>query len=249
MVPPGTLSAQLLRMSSPLLKPRWLTGHVLVVVLAIAFTFLGFWQLDRHFEQQDDNTLLEARFAAEPLNVGQLVEPDVELRRAVVVGQYDYSRQLELRPRARNGQVGYDQILPLDTGTGVVLVNRGFIPDVAGSARDEVQARLELAVTGTVRASQDPSRLGPQNPDVGVLETIARIDVNRLNPQFDGLLLPVYLDLISESPPIGGLATVLPEPPAGTSRPHLPYAVQWWAFAVIVSVGWVVYLRKQFFAR
>lgn len=235
-------------MSSSLLKPRWLTGHVLVVVITSAFIVLGFWQLDRHFQQQDDNAVLEARLAADPIDLSRGAGPSVELQRAFVTGRYDYAAQLELRPRARNGQVGYDQIVPLETGAGVVLVNRGFIADAAGSARGELQSDLEILVTGTIRSSQGPSRLGPQNPESGRLDTIARIDLSRLDAQFGNALLPVYLDLVSEDPDIGGLASVLPELPAPTSRPNLPYAVQWWAFAAVVSVGWFLYLRKQFYS-
>jgi len=237
------------RTSSPLLKPRWLVGHVLVVLITIGFTLLGVWQLGRHFQQQDDNRVLESKLAEPPIGVAELDDSDVESRTAVVSGEYDYQRQLELRPRARNGQVGYDQIVPLRTDGAVVLVNRGFIPDAAGSARQQPPPTVAVTVTGTVRLSRAPSSLGPQNPATGILDTIARVDIDRLNPQFDNVLAPVYLDLISEAPNAGGISTVMPEPPEPTSRPNLPYAVQWWAFAGVVSVGWFLYLRKQFFTR
>ena len=119
----------------------------------------------------------------------------------------------------------------------------------AGVARDEAQLTTEITLTGTVRPTQPPSSFGPQNQGEGALTSIARVDIERLDEQFDSVLLPVYLDLISESPSVGGLPTVLPSPPAPTSRPNLPYAVQWWAFALVVSVGWPLYLRKQFFTR
>ncbi len=35
------------------LRGRWLVGHVLVIVVAVAFVALGFWQLARHHEKQD----------------------------------------------------------------------------------------------------------------------------------------------------------------------------------------------------
>jgi cytochrome oxidase assembly protein ShyY1 len=234
--------------SSPLLKPRWLTGHVLVIGLTVAFIFLGFWQLGRHYRQQEDNVVVEARLAAGAVELGQVAAlgDELEFRRVVVSGRYDFAGVLELRPRARNGRVGYDQIVPLDTGEAVVLVNRGFVADSAGSGPDPSRG-TDVVVTGTARLSQGTSRLGPQNPETGVLATIARIDLERLAPQFEARLYPVYLDLISEAPEMGGPATVLPPLPEPTSRPNLPYAIQWWLFATVVSVGWVLYLRKQFF--
>lgn len=235
-------------MASQLLAPRWLLGHILVVVVTVVFVVLGFWQLDRHYQQREANQLLEERLGEPPVGVDQLITSGIEGRSAVIAGTYDYSRQLELRPRARSGQVGYEQVVPLVTQLGVVLVNRGFVADAAGVARETPQRADRITVTGTVRGSQAPSSFGPQNPDDGRLDTIARVDIDRLNPQFDNMLLPVYLDLVSEAPPVGGLETVVPDPPAPTGRPNLPYAIQWWSFAAIAGVGWALYLRKQFFS-
>ncbi len=234
-------------MSSPLLKPRWLVGHVLVVGLSIGFVLLGFWQLGRHSEQRDDNRVVEARLAADPTTLGEATaDSDPALRKVLVTGRYDFGKQLELRPRAQNGRAGYEQIVPFDAGSDLLLVNRGFIEDAAGSARLNPGADIDITLTATVRLSQGTSRFGPQNPDTGALETIARIDIDRLSPQFGGLA-GVYLDLISEQPDPGGLPTVVPTPPSASSRPHFLYTLQWWAFAAIAAVGWPFVLRKQFF--
>ncbi len=235
-------------MSSRLLTPRWLSGHVLAVGLTVAFAVLGFWQLDRHYQQRDANRVLEERLAESPISLAEATAvDDPELRRVQVSGRYDYPAQLELRPRARRGRVGYEQIVPLDTGNQIVLVNRGFIADAAGVARLDPGTDAELTVTGTVRLSQGTSRFGPQNPETGVLETIARIDLDRLAPQFPGGLADVYVDLIAEEPDPGGLETMLPAPPEPTNRPNFLYALQWWAFAGIASIGWVVLVRKQLY--
>ena len=237
-------------MTSPLLKPRWIVGHVLVVVVSVLFVLLGFWQLGRHADQRADNEMLEAKLASLPiaLTAETAVDPDNELRQATVVGEYRFAVQLELRPRTFNGRVGYNQVVPFATADGAVLVNRGFIADADGRASETPQSPGPLQVTGTIRPSQGTSRFGPQNPDEGILETIARIDTERLNPQYGDELYPVYLDLVSESIDPGGLETVLPVGPEPTSTPHFLYTLQWWSFAVIASVGWVLYLRKQFFS-
>ena len=237
-------------MTSPLLKPRWIVGHVLVVVLSVAFVLLGFWQLGRHADQRAENQLVEAKLASPPLELtaGTAADPANELRQATVAGEYRFVDQLELRPRTFNGRVGYNQVVALSTSDGAVLVNRGFIADADGRASDALQQPGPLQVTGTIRPSQGTSRFGPQNPDEGVLDTIARIDTDRLNAQFGGELYPIYLDLVAESIDPGGLETVLPPSPEPTSSPHFLYTLQWWSFALIASVGWVLYLRKQFFS-
>ena len=234
-------------MASSLLKPRWLAGHLIVLVLAFAFIALGFWQLGRHFDQREENAVVEAQLeqGPVPLLLDASDPAALELRPVVVTGRYDYLRQLELRPRAANGRVGYNQVVPLVVEEGVVLVNRGFIADADGIASQASQVAGDVTVTGTVRLSQGTSRFGPQNLETGELSTIARVDLDRLNLQFGGSLLPLYLDLLDEQPTAGGIPTVLPQPPAPTSRPHLPYALQWWLFAMVVTVGWAAYIRTQ----
>lgn len=238
-------------MSSPLLKPRWLIGHVLVVLFAAGFIVLGFWQLARHDDQRRANARLERALAEAPAALGGLEgDPaDAKDRRVTVTGTYDYTSQLEQRPRSRNGTLGYNQVIPLVADVGVVLVNRGFLPDDSEPVAGVPQFEGTITVTGTVRPSQGRSAFGPQNSDEGALTTIARIDIDRLNSQFEGALYPVYLDLISEAPDPGGLPTVVPEPPSPSNRPNLLYAIQWFLFAAIAGVGWVLYLRKQFFTR
>ncbi|NNF10424.1 MAG: SURF1 family protein [Acidimicrobiia bacterium] len=235
-------------MSSPLLKPRWLIGHVLVVAFTVLFLVLGFWQLGRHFDQRERNEVVADQIAAPPVELPApgTVDDSFELQTVYATGRYDVSGLLERRPRVVNGRAGYDQIVPLVTDTGTVLVNRGFIADADGPGPGALSGR-RVTVTGTIRLDQGTSRFGPQNPESGLLETIARIDLERLAEQFDRPLYRVYLDLVAEEPPAGGPDTLLPEPPSPTTRPHLPYAVQWWAFAGVVTVGWFLYLRKQFF--
>ncbi len=237
-------------MASLLLKPRWLLGHVLVVFFTVLFVVLGVWQLSRHDDQRFGNLILERKQVAPVTDLNQFVGPTLELlfQRVSATGTYDYSRQLERRPRSLNGRIGFDAVTPLVMESQTILVNRGFIPD-ENPPVGVPQYSGEITVTGWYQLSEGTSSLGPQNPDEGVLTTIARIDTDRLASQFEEGLADFYIDLTSESPPAGGVPTVLPEPVGPSNRPHLLYAWQWFAFAAIASVGWVLYLRKQFFGR
>ena len=56
--------------------------------------------------------------------------------------------------------------------------------------------------------------------------------------------MPWYLRL-DRQVPTGGelpLPAPLPEP---TDGPHLSYAIQWFAFATIAAIGYVVLLRRE----
>lgn len=235
-------------MASVLLKPRWLIGHLLVVLFSLVFIGLGFWQLNRHDDQRLANALLEQAQSAPITDLEAAGRPlsGLYLTRVALTGTYDYSRQLERRPRTVEGRIGFDAVVPLVADSVTVLVNRGFIPDENAPAAVPIREG-EVRITGWLRMSQARSSLGPQNPPTGDLSTIARIDIERLEPQFAEGLFPGYLDLISESPSPGGVPTLLPEPITPSNRPNLIYAYQWFAFAGIASVGWFLYLRKQFF--
>ena len=70
------------------------------------------------------------------------------------------------------------------------------------------------------------------------------VDVERLQPQLEYPLEPYYLELIGQQPPQAGDLPVPPPAPELSRGPHLSYALQWFAFAVIALVGYAALLRR-----
>jgi surfeit locus 1 family protein len=229
-------------MSSVLLKGRWLAGHVVVVLMVGLFIVLGFWQLSRHNDQREFNTRLEERLEQEPVDLGTLAgEPaDLEYRAVRVEGSFLGALELQRRPRTLYTRLGYDAVTPFMTDYGILLVNRGFIADDDPRQPPQGEARL----TGILRESQAPSRFGPRNPEDEVLTEIARIDIERLQAQFDNDLYPMYLDLTDMDPMLAE-ALASPPVPEPSRRTNLAYAIQWWSFAVIGVVGWPALLNRR----
>lgn len=228
-------------MERPLLAPRWVAGHVTVALVVTLFVGLGLWQLSRHHDQNAFNQRLQERLAAEPSQLSSLQGEPEELEFLTVSTMGDLLWQEELRrgPRSRGGVQGYDSIVPLATDNGILLVNRGFVSD----SSVERPAAERVTVVGVLRESEGGRRFGPRNPSEGVLDDIGSVDIDRLQSQFDEPLYPLYLDLSDSVPDIG--AEELPPSPTLSRRQNLPYAIQWWTFALIGVVGWVIYLRKQ----
>jgi cytochrome oxidase assembly protein ShyY1 len=74
-----------------------------------------------------------------------------------------------------------------------------------------------------------------------VLRIVARIDLARLDQQFDDLV-PVWIqqtDDVLDPLPVRVAVPVTDDP-----GPHLPYAFQWYSFAVITAVGYGVLIRR-----
>lgn len=236
------------------LRPKWLVGHLLVVVLVVAFVNFGFWQLRRLDERRSANALIEARSSMPVQAVDEVVAAgagfdDVEglaYRRVVARGTYDADASVLVRSRALNGRPGFHVLTPLVTdGGSALVVNRGFAPFTAEPAEALAATRApagEVEVTGLLFATQERQGIGPTDPAEGVLSEIARVDLARLQHQYGGDLYPMYLQLQAQSPPSGGLPVVLPPPEQGEGN-HLAYAGQWFLFAAVGAIGWPVLLR------
>jgi cytochrome oxidase assembly protein ShyY1 len=233
-----------------LLRPRWLVGTVIAVLLIVLFVNLGLWQLRRLDEKRDRNADIEERSALPVAPVGEVVDPEAgygevdELvyRRASAEGRYDADGEVRIRSRSLDGQPGLWVVTPLRLDDGTALaVNRGFVPlstDVPAPPGGE------LEVTGLLFATQERQGIGPRDPTGGRLDELSRLDLDRLQQQYGGDLFPMWLQLAKSDPPVAGdLPVVLPEPEQDEG-PHLSYAVQWFLFATIGAIGWPLVLRR-----
>lgn len=220
-------------MTEVLRRPVWAIGTLICLALVLLFVRLGVWQLERHDERRDRNERIEQRLAAEPVPVDDDVE---EYRRVTVDGEWDDAGTVFVRSRSYRGRPGYHAVTPVVLDSGAVLVNRGWVPDAEAPA-----VSGEASLEGIVRSTQERGSFGPRDPQEGVLREVARVDVERIQQQYERPLLPIYVEL--QEP-----ATDLPvpvEPPDVEAGPHLGYAGQWFAFAAVGAVGWVVLLRRQ----
>lgn len=219
-------------------RPVWAIGTVICLGFVLLFLRLGLWQLDRHTERTERNDRIEARMAAdpEPLAVTIARHDDLEHRRVTFSGEWDDTGTIFVRSRSYRGRPGYHVITPVVVGDRAVLVNRGWVPDPEAPS---VGGRV--VIEGVLRRSQERGSFGPRDPEDGVLREVARVDVERIDQQYDLPLLPAYVELHEP-------ATTNPvpvEPPDVEAGPHLGYAGQWFAFAAIGAVGWVILLHRQ----
>jgi surfeit locus 1 family protein len=234
-----------------LLAPRWLLAHVVVLIVAIVFVNLGFWQLRRLEERRLDNAVGESRFEAEPDELGALIdgagadEESLEYRRATVTGVFQPDDEVLIRSQVHQGMAGFHVITPLVREDGSAsLVNRGWIPLVL----DQVPVSEApppvgtVTVEGWVRPGQTRGSLGPTDPADGRLVTMSRVDINRIQQQVPYPLDLVYVSLLD------GLEAELPIPAAAPTfddeGSHLAYAIQWFSFALIGLVGYFFLIRR-----
>lgn len=227
------------------MRPRHIVGTLLVIIVALVCVRLGFWQLDRLQQKRDFDAALLSRTAMEPVDVAGLpATPEGSMyRRATATGTFDATGEVLLYGRARDGEPGNHVLTPLLLEDGIVLiVDRGWVPASvdAAPAIDAPPPAGTIEVEGILLPGED----GDAGP-LGEHRLLKRVDLQRLDDDLSGDVLPVYLR-ITPSPQSDGSTLPDPQPVERLEEgPHLGYAIQWFVFAVIAIVGWIVLFRRD----
>ncbi|MFI0431545.1 MAG: SURF1 family protein [Candidatus Nanopelagicales bacterium] len=235
-------------MFSFLRQPKWI-AFTLLVPVGIALCLLAAnWQYSRHVNRSAADALIRANSGMAATRLADLAAPDQPLaadrryRIATATGSYLPNSAALVRRRSLGGSAGYWAIASLKTDAGpVVEVLRGWVPQSA-------DARLSPAVppppTGEVTVTgwlQEPERTAQPAPADLPAGQVSALDPSTLNP--GAAVYPAYLVAMSSQPPDAGLTTV-PVPELGLG-PHLAYAWQWLAFAVMLPIGWGILARRE----
>ncbi len=233
---------------------------VVAVVVAAVCVRLGIWQLDRLQERRAANELVRAGLEQPAAPLGELLvgAAPVELawRHAEVSGTYDPAEEVILYGRTQAGRSGDHVLTPLVLADGTaVVVDRGWIPfdpdrgpPITGPAAapgGRVTVAGVVLAPGSGAVAADPSVRGETDP----VTMVQQVDLGVLQRQVPYPLAPVALQLQEQRPAQAG---GLPEPatlPELDEGPHLSYAIQWFAFATIAVVGYVLLLRRDRRAR
>lgn len=238
------------------LRPRWILTHVLVGALLLGMVWAGLWQLSRMGERKDQNALIEARSLEQPVDVATVssvndpfdVGADLEFLRVFATGTFDRAGEVLVRNRPLDGAPGRWALTPLVLEDGsAILVNRGWLPN--SYEPDAERAAVDppagtVTVHGFVRPTEVATGLQVALPESGVLTSVARPNIARLDQQLDYSLLPIFIQADRVEPASDAR---LPAPvalPPLDGGPHFSYAMQWFIFATIAAVGYPLILRR-----
>ena len=169
-----------------------------------------------------------------------LTEAD-QWQRVEARGTFDAAHQFVVRYRNLGEASGFQVVTPLQTATGAVLVDRGFVPLPGGTqipTEPPAPPTGEVTVTGYVRRDEQ-GRSGAIRPAGNQMRLI---NSTALAPSLPYPVANGYLSALTVDPPQqGGFQPVaLPELSEG---PHFWYAVQWFMFTAIGIAGVVVFIR------
>ncbi len=239
-----------------LFSRKWIFTTCLALAAMAVLARLGIWQLDRLEQRQAFNARVSAQIEAEPVDLTTDTIPNdldtMEYRQITVEGEYDFVYQVALRNQVWQGRNGVHLLTPLNIqgSDNFVLIDRGWIPQehIDPENWDQYLEPGVVAVSGVIRAPQQSPDFGNRidpTPIPGESLTAWHLaDLERMAAQMPYNLLPVY---IQQAPDANW--TEMPfrsQPDIEISEgPHLGYAVQWFTFALILGVGYPVYVRRE----
>jgi len=246
-------------MNQPRPLGRVMTGTfvVLMLALAVACTWLGFWQLERLAEKEALIAAVDQRLDAAPIAVptpdqwSGLDLTDLNFRPVSMTGAFRYNQTVTVFTSLTNakGQAsgpGYWVVTPFVlAGGGTVFVNRGFVPEAlqADAVADAESDTVQVTISGLLRPGEKAGFMTPAANTSDRVEWVR--DPARLADMVDPALAPFapfYVDL--PAGPAGELPqggeTVIEFP-----NNHLGYAYTWFGFAIVAVVMLGFWLARQ----
>ncbi|OYX43828.1 MAG: cytochrome oxidase biogenesis protein Surf1, facilitates heme A insertion [Rhodobacterales bacterium 32-67-9] len=219
---------------------RYLSALILGAGGIAILVSLGVWQVRRLAWKEGIIAAIEAKIGDVPVTFESLGKPDPvrdQYLPVTVTGRIgqDYLRVLSGRQFIGSG---FRIISPLDTGTGIVLIDRGFVAEDEGPPplHDEV-----VTVTGNLLWPQDADSYTPP-PDLGKNIWFAR-DVPAMAAALgtDPVLI-VVRDGPNDTP-----ITPVPVDTASIPNDHRNYAITWFSLAAVWAgmTGFLLWRIRQ----
>lgn len=216
----------------------------MAVVAAVVCVRLGFWQLHRLEQRRARNALVRGRFAADAVNPSQLPRDTAAARfmRVRVAGAPDYEHELIFAARTYKGSPGVNLLTPvrMPGSDTAIIVNRGWIysPDGATVKLGDWHDRDSIFIG---YADEFPSTGGSTYTDRP--QIIAHLSYDVIAKALPYPVRATYVVAVGDSANATDRVARLSIPPLDEG-PHLGYAIQWFAFAVVALVGTGIVIRQ-----
>jgi surfeit locus 1 family protein len=228
--------------------PSWLMT-LLTISLCLAFVRLGEWQWDRGVNRQAEWDAF-ARGADAPVPLGaQSLHSLARFKRISVAGGWDADHQFLLDNRSHGGLPGYEVLTPLQLADGrVLLVDRGWVAftgsrahlpqiTIMGARNVSVAGRLDNLPAGGLALGHAAPAADALWPKVTSFPTLAELST-ALNHKVEPWML-----LLDSASPDGYVRDW--QPPGLSPLRHWSYAIQWWGFAVALTIIWVIMSARR----
>lgn len=233
-----------------LASTRWIGWLLLVCIFATAFAFLGKWQMDRREGALTEISHVQRNFDAAPLPFAEAkplfeaLPADGKWTPVHLEGSYLSEDQIIVRNRISGSRPGYEVLVPFRTTEGTtVVVNRGFLPignDKAGQP-DSIPAPPAGTVEVDVRLKASEPKLDRGAPE----GQLASVELPAFAQKLDYPIATGSYGLMFLENPAPDTAPTQLQRPEEDEGPHLSYSFQWFAFGVLVFIGFGYAAKQQ----
>ncbi len=228
-----------------------------MLVVGAILVSLGVWQLHRLAWKETLIAEIAARSKGppqplpEPAEWMKLAPADYAYRHVEFAGRYENDKEALVFYGAGPHELGpgYLVLTPLRLDSGaIVIVNRGFVPDVlaAKSARKAGEIEAEAHVTGLMRPPQTRNLFTPADePDKNIYFTR---DPAAIAAHF-GLAQAAPFVVDADNTPVpggwpeGGMTEI------DIPNNHLSYALTWFGLAVGLLAVFIAFLRARWYGE
>lgn len=224
------------------MKRRLFVGVLLL--LALGFAALGVWQVQRRAWKLDLIARVDARIHAAPklVSAGASFQPGDAYTRVRSQGVLLNDRETLVQAVTDQGP-GWWVMTPLRTPTGVILINRGFVPPERRDPRTRLSGDPtgSVTITGLLRASEPGGaflRANDPAADRWYSRDTAAIGRARGLSGVADFFIDADATPNPGGYPIGGLTVVK------FRNAHLAYALTWFGLAALCLVGIGVVLGR-----
>ncbi len=226
-------------------KPK-IWAIIVSTIFVVVFIQLGNWQLSRADEKDARQQQLEElakqptlNLPASPVKLDDLLYREVE-----VVGEYVAGQTIYLDNKTHNGVAGYHIVSPVRIANSDmhVLVNRGWI--ATGTNRDILpsipEVKGEIKVTGTVIPPTQRALVLSDQVVTGSVWSVLYIDLYQEQTGLNIQPIMIQQEDVLED----GLIREWVRLDTGSSK-NLGYAFQWYSFAVLTVIIFMVLNVKR----
>ncbi len=226
---------------------RWLAWLALAALFAVACALLSNWQFARRAQVLAVIKQLDANYSVSPISLSQVQSAENQKWMPVTLtGNYLPSLNLLVRNRSQNGNPGFEQLVPFQTESSIVFIDRGWVP--TGNHQDSpdlnpLPPTTSMQIVGHVMPSEP--RLDRSAP-LGQIATVSLyLAAHELQLKPSEVQRSFYLILSDESIKTVNQPIRLPKPELDEGN-HLSYALQWILFALMAFAALVWAIRKEF---
>jgi len=215
---------------------------VAAVILVALFTVLGFWQLERAEQKRNLADTQSDRLKLPPFRLTEKTTADeqFEYRKLSAEGVFVPEKTIFIENRKHMGKNGFHVITPLsvDSGSRYLLVNRGWIEAKKSRVSPSVETPKSLVeVTGRAYLPHPPALdLGDGDLSADLNPRWPYLTIERY-ARWSGLDIFPFVLLQAKTDPNGFVRAWQTDTPK--EGMHLGYAIQWFAFALIVFLIWL----------